>query len=73
MANVLGVSPAWLMGFDVPMERSASPSPEPPALSACEEELIEAYRNASNDTQIAVCAVLGVKRDTESGMEGITA
>lgn len=73
IADAFNVNPGWLMGFDVPMERTASPSSEPPALSACEEELIEAYRNASNDTQIAVCAVLGVKRDTESGMEGITA
>lgn len=34
-------------------------------LSDHETKLVKAYRNASDDTQIAVCAVLGVKRDTE--------
>ena len=35
-------------------------------LSKHEKELIMAYRNASPDLQLAVCAVLGVKRDLKS-------
>ena len=46
-------------------------APDPAAidLTELESEIIRAYRNASDDTQIAVCAVLGVKRDTESWTE----
>lgn len=33
-----------------------------------EKTIINAYRNASLDIQTAVCAVLGIKGDTESGM-----
>ena len=61
MANVLHVNPLWLMGLDVKME------PDKPRVSMIlsygEEELIYAFRNASYDTQTAVCAVLGIKRE----------
>lgn len=59
---------------DLIEERDAAPaSPEPVALSAHEGEIITAYRNASDDTQLAVCAVLGVKRGSEQRTEEITA
>ena len=74
IADTFNINPAWLMGFDVPMERDAAPaSPEPVALSAHEGEIITAYRNASDDTQLGVCAVLGVKRGSEQRTEEITA
>ena len=70
IADPFNINPAWLMGYDVPMQMPAS-APDPAAidLTELESEIIRAYRNASDDTQIAVCAVLGVKRDTESWTE----
>ena len=66
LAQVLNVNPAWLMGLDVPMDPAAVSSDQDAlVLSDHETKLVKAYRNASDDTQIAVCAVLGVKRDTE--------
>lgn len=48
---------------------ASTPDPAAIDLTELESEIIRAYRNASDDTQIAVCAVLGVKRDTESWTE----
>ena len=44
---------------------AADQDPDSLDLSELETRIVRAYRNASDDTQIAVCAVLGVKRDTE--------
>lgn len=67
IVDPFNVNPAWLMGYDVPMQMPAAVSSDQDALvlSDHETKLVKAYRNASDDTQIAVCAVLGVKRDTE--------
>lgn len=71
IADIFHINPAWLMGFDVPMKSvtpAAVPADQDPDsldLSELETRIVRAYRNASDDTQIAVCAVLGVKRDTE--------
>lgn len=40
-------------------------------LSAHELDIISAYRNASPDLQVAVCAVLGVKRDLKSETDSL--
>lgn len=60
IASVLRVNPAWLMGMNVPMD-TANASLKP--LSHEERELLEAYDAASPDTQAAVRAVLGMKKD----------
>ena len=63
MARVLAVDPLWLMGLDID-----SPNTQPIStsinLSDFEEQIIQAFRNASKDTQAAVCAVLGIKGDS---------
>ena len=69
IANALDVNPAWLMGFDVPMDRNAPDqvysSGVTMELSRHESDLIGAYRAASADTRAAACAVLGIKGDIE--------
>lgn len=45
LAEALRVDPAWLMGYDVPKERAASPGKaESRQLTAHEAELIDCYR-----------------------------
>lgn len=72
IADPFNINPAWLMGYDVPMflqytdECEAGTNMQAPGLSSLEKDIINAYRKASADTQIAVCAVLGVKKGTES-------
>ena len=61
IAAALGVSPADLLGWE---KRSTSI-----ALTLEETELIKAYRKASQDTQLAVKAVLGVKNDSIASSE----
>ena len=64
------------MGFDVPMDRNAAPASAGSVhmdLPRHEADLVGAYRNASDDTQIAVCAVLGLKRDILSETGGSAA
>jgi len=51
LIRVLGISPLDLFG-----------SEEPFTTTSHEKELLSAYRNASADTQAAVCNVLGVKK-----------
>ena len=68
MANVLGVNPLWLMGIDAPM----APESLIKEMTETETNIVLAFRNASSDTQAAVCAVLGVKRDTELSKEMYT-
>lgn len=67
IASVLDVNPAWLMGFDVPMDRisgvDASSSSVNVELTHHEMDIMNAYRSASSDTRAAVCAVLGIKGD----------
>lgn len=47
IAKALNVSEAWLMGYDVPMERVAPP-PKADALTNSEASLVEAFRKLSN-------------------------
>ncbi len=44
IARALNVSEAWLMGYDVPMERKENSSPEEPQLDEEEEEFLELFR-----------------------------
>ena len=55
MAKVLGVSPVWLMGFDVPMERT-TPIPGNPAdgRKARLEELFDRLSDADQDEIISL-------------------
>lgn len=55
-AQVFNCDPAHLM---------TDPAALTMELSDFEEQIIHAFRNASSDTQAAVCAVLGIKGDIE--------
>ena len=57
ISSALHVSPAWIMGFAQPA--AIVPTSE-------EQELISAYRNASEEIRNAACAVLGITRKKES-------
>lgn len=61
IAAALGVSPADLLGWEK--------RPTSITLTLEETELIKAYRKASQDTQLAVKAVLGVKNDSIASSE----
>ena len=50
IANALDVSEAWLMGFDVPMERETQ-SPDNQELTEGEKKWLELYRQLSDDTK----------------------
>ena len=64
MAKALNVSEAWLMGYDVPMERE-NISPEEPKLSEGEKMLLDLFRRVPEDQQQLVLqmirAALGTK------------
>ena len=64
IAKALNVSEAWLMGYDVPMERERV-SPEEPKLSEGEKMLIDLFRRVPEDQQQLVLqmirAALGTK------------
>lgn len=63
-AKALAVSPSVIMRWE---------EPEPTMqLTASECDLIRAYRSASDDTQAAVCAVLGLKRDESSAQMDVS-
>lgn len=52
IADALDVNPAWLMGYDVPMEREKD-TPEKIQLSEGEEMLLELFRLIPEDKQKA--------------------
>lgn len=57
MAEVLGVNPVWLMGFDVPMNAPLVPG----EFSEFEIAIITALRSADASTRKAVCKLLDVE------------
>lgn len=60
MAKALNVSEAWLMGYDVPMERQAkksSPSEEP-KLTEGEKMLLDLFRQVPEDKQQLVLQMI---------------
>lgn len=50
MAKALNISEAWLMGYDVPMEREKN-SPEEPKLSEGEKMLLDLFRQVPEEQQ----------------------
>lgn len=44
IAKALRVSEAWLMGYDVPMEKSEEKSPSEPQLTGVDKELMEVLK-----------------------------
>lgn len=63
MARVLNVSEAWLMGYDVPMERQDpknKPSPEEKELNEGEQLLLELFRKIPEDKQELVLQMIRV-------------
>ena len=59
MAKALNVSEAWLMGYDVPMEREKKP-PEEPKLSEGEKVLIDLFRRVPEEQQQLVLQMIRV-------------
>ena len=59
MAKALNVNEAWLMGYDVPMERE-NISPEEPKLSEGEEMLLDLFRRVPADKQELVLQMIRV-------------
>lgn len=63
MAKALNVSEAWLMGYDVPMERELPSKPSPssdPQLSEGEMLLLELFRRVPEDQQQLVLQMIRV-------------
>lgn len=58
IANALCVDPAWLMGFDVPMEPDKSISPSVPVLTEGETALLELFRKVPEDRQQLVLQMI---------------
>ena len=51
ISKALNVNEAWLMGYDVPMERKKENAPEESLLSEGEQILIEAFRKLPEDVR----------------------
>jgi len=62
IAKALNVSEAWLMGYDVPMERKENKpsSPSEPALSEGEKMLLDLFRRVPEDKQELVLQMIRV-------------
>ena len=53
IAKALRVSEAWLMGYDVPMEKEKENSPSEPQLTEGEQELLKLFRLIPEEQQKA--------------------
>lgn len=51
ISKALNVSEAWLMGYDVPMDRVNNSPPEEPKLSEVEQKLLDIFRLIPEDQQ----------------------
>ena len=61
MAKALNVSEAWLMGYDVPMDREVkNNSPEEPKLTEGELLLLDLFRRVPEDKQELVLQMIRV-------------
>lgn len=61
MAKALNVSEAWLMGYDVPMERSVKKdSPSEDSLSEGEKMLLDLFRRVPEEQQQLVLQMIRV-------------
>ena len=64
MAKALNVNEAWLMGYDVPMEREKI-SPEEPKLSEGEKMLLNLFRQVPEDKQELVLQMISLALKTK--------
>ncbi len=58
ISKTLNVSEAWLMGYDVPMEREKSPSPPKEILTEGEKAILELFRLVPEDQQQLVLQMI---------------
>lgn len=58
IARVLNVDEAWLMGYDVPMERQNNQTPDEPKLTEGEEILLSLFRRVPEDQQQLVLRMI---------------
>lgn len=58
MARVLNVNEAWLMGYDVPMERQEKNSPNEPTLTEGEKMLLDLFKRVPEDQQQLVLQMI---------------
>ena len=63
IANALNVSPVWLMGFDVPMEREKK-TPEKLQLNEGEEMLLDLFRRVPVERQQMVLEMIKIALNT---------
>ena len=59
IARALDVSEAWLMGYDVPMERTKTTSPTEPKLTEGEKMWMELYHRLSGETRELLIHTMG--------------
>ena len=64
IATVLGVSEAWLMGYDVPMERQKQ-SPDKQELSEGEQLMLELFKQVPEDKQRIVIEMIRAALKTQ--------
>ena len=60
IAQALRVSEAWLMGYDVPMEREDEKIPGEPKLTEAEQKMLELFRRIPVERQESALEVLEV-------------
>lgn len=65
MARVLNVSEAWLMGYDVPMDREKVSSPDEPTLTEGEKMLIDLFRQIPDGKQQMVLDMIRIALKTQ--------
>lgn len=65
IARELDVSEAWLMGYDVPMERDKKTSPEELQLTEGEKTILELFRLVPEDKQQMVLDMIRVALKTK--------
>lgn len=58
MAKVLNVSEAWLLGYDVPMERQDTITPDKVELTEGEQMLLDLFRRVPEDHQQLVLQMI---------------
>lgn len=65
IAKALNVSEAWLMGFDVPMDREKSSPPKSNELNEGEKMLLDLFRRVPEDKQKIVLQMIRVALGTQ--------
>ena len=65
MAMVLNVSENWLMGYDVPMERNETTSPNPIGLTDSEKIMLDLFRQIPESQQRVLIQMVRGGLDTQ--------